>query len=69
MSNPNFDLLKLARRQVKRLETISRNLTDMTIAWDGLDGGMENDLEALVVEVEAQIKTHKEVIQGWRYEN
>ncbi|MBC3228332.1 hypothetical protein [Serratia fonticola] len=69
MSNPNIDLIKLARRHIKRLETISRNLTDMCIDWDGIDGGMETDFEFLAKTIEAQIKTHKEMIQGWRDEN
>ncbi len=65
-NNPNVDRLKLARQQINRLKTMSRNLTDMSIAWDGLDGGMEADFEALASTVEDQIKTHNEMINEWR---
>lgn len=65
-NNPNIDHLKLARRQIKRLGTVARNLTEMGIDWDGLDGGMETDLEALAVQVEAQIKTHLEMVEEWQ---
>lgn len=65
-NNPNADRIKLARQQLNKLETMSRNLTHMGLAWEDLDGGMVADLDALNDKVEDQIKTHRAMINAWR---
>ncbi|HBY9743232.1 Uncharacterised protein [Klebsiella pneumoniae] len=68
MSNPKTEQILLARRQIKRLETMHRTLTEMGGCWDGLDCGMESDLESLAARVELQIKINSEMIEEWRHE-
>jgi|AKYZ01.1.fsa_nt_gi hypothetical protein len=50
-ANPYRQELKIALNQRKRQNTMINKLTDITVEWDGLSGGLESDFSMLVKEV------------------
>lgn len=63
--NPYRNELKLARSQRKKLQTIVDKLTDMSVEWDGLHGGMEMDFNVLADVVAPQLAVMDEQIEEW----
>lgn len=54
-ANPYRQELKIALNQRKRQNTTINKLTDITVEWDGLSGGLECDFNMLAEEVEKQL--------------
>lgn len=63
--NPYRRELKLARSQRKRLQTIVDKLTDLSIEWDGLHGGLEVDFNLLADAVSPQLTVLDDQIAEW----
>ncbi|PNC11592.1 hypothetical protein CK477_11860 [Enterobacter cloacae] len=57
---PRSQELKTSRSQNKRLQTVIDKLTDMSIDWDGLSGGLECDLNMLVSDTEKLLDVNEE---------
>ncbi|EPY5345236.1 hypothetical protein ACXDSS_004406 [Klebsiella quasipneumoniae] len=64
-SNPYRQELRVARSQRKRLQTIKDKLTDMSVEWDGLSGGLECDFNMLAEEIEKQLDVLDAQIGDW----
>ena len=63
--NPYGQELKIARSQRKRLRTMINKLTDMSVEWDGLSGGLESDFNMLAEETEKQLDVLDAQIGDW----
>ncbi|HHT2664503.1 TPA: hypothetical protein ACTYSP_004168 [Citrobacter freundii] len=63
--NPYRQELKIARSQCKRLKTMINKLTNMSVEWDGLSGGLECDFNMLTEEVEKQLDVLDAQITDW----
>lgn len=64
-SNPYRQELRVARSQRKRLQTIKDRITDMSVEWDGLSGGLECDFNMLAEEIEKQLDVLDAQIGDW----
>ena len=64
-SNPYRQELRVARSQRKRLQTIKDKITDMSVEWDGLSGGLECDFNMLAEKVEKQLDVLDAQIGDW----
>jgi len=64
-SNPYRQELRVARNQRKRLQTIKDKLTDMSVEWDGLSGGLECDFNMLAEEIDKQLDVLDAQIGDW----
>lgn len=64
-SNPYRQELRVARSQRKRLQTIKDKLTDMSVEWDGLSGGLECDFNMLAEEVDKQLDVLDLQVADW----
>ena len=64
-ANPYGQELKIARSQCKRLKTMINKLTDMSVEWDGLSGGLECGFNMLAEEVEKQLDILDTQITDW----
>nr|BBF83622.1 hypothetical protein [Enterobacter sp.] len=64
-SNPYRQELRVARSQRKRLQTIKDKITDMSVEWDGLSGGLECDFNMLAEKIEKQLDVLDAQIGDW----
>ena len=64
-ANPYGQELKIARSQCRRLKTMINRLTDMSVEWDGLNGGLKCDFNMLAEEVEKQLDVPDAQITEW----
>ncbi|MHA0962797.1 hypothetical protein [Enterobacter cancerogenus] len=64
-TNPYRQELRVARSQRKRLQTIKDKITDMSVEWDGLSGGLECDFNMLAEEIEKQLDVLDAQMGDW----
>ncbi|EKS7429349.1 hypothetical protein [Enterobacter cloacae complex sp. I2] len=64
-TNPYRQELRVARSQRKRLQTIKDKITDMSVEWDGLSGGLECDFNMMAEEIEKQLDVLDAQIGDW----
>ncbi|QBH95976.1 hypothetical protein EKN56_05905 [Limnobaculum zhutongyuii] len=65
LDNPYYEHLKLSKRQLTRLDRMVKSLTEMSCDWDGLDNGMESDLDFFARELSELCRGIQELRGSW----